>query len=127
MQKNLLIVDDEPKIRKLYEQVFKSPEYIIQCAESAESAIETLKTFPASVFFLDLNLPGMNGVELCRKIHHEKPMAVLFAITGYASLFELSECREAGFEDYYIKPVRPSELREAAEHAFRKQARWKKR
>jgi hypothetical protein len=52
---------------------------------------------------------------------------VSYAVTGYASLFELWECREAGFEDYFIKPVRLSMLLEAAGHAFMKQHRWRRR
>ncbi|HIJ54704.1 MAG TPA: response regulator [Deltaproteobacteria bacterium] len=45
--------------------------------------------------FLDLNLPGMNGVELFRKIRKDRPIAVINAITGYASHFEITDCREA--------------------------------
>jgi len=79
------------------------------------------------VMFLDLNMPGMNGVELCRKIRHDFPMAIIHAMTGYSSLFELANCREAGFDDYFTKPVQLEQLIEAAEHAFRKLERWKKK
>jgi CheY-like chemotaxis protein len=89
--------------------------------------LEILKTGSFWVFFLDLNLPGMNGVDLCRQIRHQYPMAIVYAVTGYASLFELSECRDAGFEDYFTKPASISDLTEAADNAFKKLARWKKR
>ena len=79
------------------------------------------------VLFLDLNLPGMNGVDLCREIRKQYPMSIAYAVTGYASLFELSDCRDAGFEDYFTKPASLSDLLEAAEHAFKKLARWRKR
>jgi len=77
--------------------------------------------------FLDLNLPGMNGVELCRKIRKDRPIAVIHAITGYASLFELTDCREAGFDDYFTKPADMEMLLTAAQNAFEKVDRWKKR
>ena len=80
---------------------------------------------PVFVYFLDLNLPGMNGIELCRAIKKRIPMAILYAITGYASLFELSECREAGFEDYFKKPCNLKTLAAASDSAFEKLARWK--
>jgi len=127
MAKNIMIVDDEPQIRKLYALAFQGAGYSVECADSAEASIEMLKNSPASVFFLDLNLPGVDGVSLCKIIHTQRPMSVIYAVTGYASLFELWECREAGFEDYFIKPVRLSMLIQAAEHAFMKQHRWRKR
>jgi CheY-like chemotaxis protein len=77
--------------------------------------------------FLDLNLPNMNGIELCRQIKHDKPMAIVYALTGYASMFELADCREAGFDDYFTKPANMSALLKAAEDGFEKIKRWKSR
>jgi len=74
-----------------------------------------------------LRCPGMNGVDLCREIRKQYPMAIPYAVTGYASLFELTDCRDAGFEDYFTKPASLSDLLDAAAHAFKKLARWKKR
>jgi len=76
--------------------------------------------------FLDLKMPGMNGVELCRTIKHNMPMSIIFAITGYASMFQLADCRDAGFEDYFKKPVTIKTLIEVVEEAFKKIDRWKK-
>jgi len=127
MEINVLVVEDEPQIRQIYEDGFSNAGYAVQVAESAESAVDMLRTSQASVFFLDLNLPGMDGVELCRKIHAQNPTAVIYAVTGYNFLFGLPECRSAGFEDYFVKPVRMSTLLDAAEHAFSKQHRWQRR
>ena len=69
----------------------------------------------------------MDGLELCRKIKKEIPMAVLYAMTGYPSSFDLSNCREAGFDDYFYKPVKLSLLLKAAEDAFNKLGRWEQR
>lgn len=77
--------------------------------------------------FLDLNMPGMNGIELCKKIKTNMPMSIIFAITGYASIFELAECREAGFDDYFKKPVNIKILTKIADDAFHKIERWKKK
>jgi CheY-like chemotaxis protein len=125
--KKILVVDDEKQIRELYSQMFERSGYEVTTAASAEEALEIVRKTPFWVFFLDLNLPGMNGVELCRTIRKQYPMAVAYAVTGYASLFELSECRDAGFEDYFTKPASLADLRDAAEHAFEKLARWRKR
>ncbi len=126
-ERKILVVDDEELIRDLFGQVFARAGYSVGTAESAEEALEILGKTPYWVFFLDLNLPGMNGVELCRRICQDYPMAIPIAVTGYASLFELSDCRTAGFEDYFTKPVQLSDLLEAAEQAFKKLNWWKKR
>jgi CheY-like chemotaxis protein len=72
-------------------------------------------------------MPEMDGTEVCEKIREGWPMAIPFAVTGYSSLFELSDCREAGFEDYFMKPVNRRYLLEAAENAFNKLERWMKK
>jgi CheY-like chemotaxis protein len=76
--------------------------------------------------FIDLNMPEMDGIELCREIKKLAPMTVLYAITGYASIFQLAECREAGFEDFFKKPVNIATLRQNAASAFEKVERWRK-
>ena len=123
----ILVVDDELAILTALEKVFSRAGYRAYLAETAEEALGILEKENINVMFLDLNLPGMNGVELCRKIRKDRPIAVIHAITGYASLFELTDCREAGFDDYFTKPVNMEMLLTAAHNAFEKVDRWKKR
>ena len=123
----ILVVDDERSVTKLMENVFRKQGYDTRSAESAEEALEILENEKIHVMFLDLNLPGMNGVDLCREIRKQLPMALIYAITGYASLFELSDCREAGFDDYFKKPVEIETLTGTAERAFQKLKRWKEK
>ena len=125
-EKKILVVDDEQMIRDVFAEAFGRAGYAVQTEESAEEALEIMRKTPCWVLFLDLNLPGMNGVELCRQIRKDWAMAIPYAVTGYASLFEIHDCCEAGFEDYFTKPVDLSVLLEAADHAFKKLERWKK-
>lgn len=125
-EKKILMVDDEQMMIDLYSEAFTKAGYAVRTAGNAEDALEILKHEQFLVMFLDLNLPGMSGVELCRKIREGWPMAITYAVTGYASLFELTECRDAGFEDYFTKPTKLKDLLDAAENAFIKLARWKK-
>lgn len=126
-QKRILVVDDEQPIRDMYSQAFSRAGYTVRAAKSAEEALDILKQEQYWVLFLDLDLPGMNGVDLCRQIRKQYPMAIAYAVTGNASLFELSDCRNAGFEDYFTKPASLPDLLDAAEHAFKKLARWRQR
>lgn len=123
--KTIMIVDDEEPIRDVFSKSFSRGGYNVVTAESGEEALKLMRENPCWVLFLDLNLPEMNGLELCREIRKTWPMAICFAVTGYVSLFELTECRDAGFEDYFPKPVELRNLMEAAYHAFKKLARWK--
>ena len=77
------------------------------------------------VMFLDLNLPGMSGEDLCKQIRKEQPFAIIYAVTGYTSTFEKADCRKAGFDDHFSKPVELKSLYKAAEDAFEKIERWK--
>jgi DNA-binding response OmpR family regulator len=126
-KRKLLIVDDEVAIRNMYEQAFSRGGYKVRSAESAEEALEFLKDEKIQVMFLDLNTPGMNGLDLCKEVRKDFPMAIIHAVTGYSSLFELADCREAGFDDYFTKPADLKMLLRAAQDAFEKIDRWKKR
>ncbi len=123
----ILLVDDDPIIRLAYSRLLTGAGYQVKTAGSAEQALEMMRAAPAPVLFLDLNLPAMSGVELCRVVRQEWPWSIPVAITGYTSLFELVACREAGFEDYYTKPVDPKELTAAAKTALDKLDRWSQR
>ena len=124
-EKTILVVDDEKTILNMFSLAFTKKGYQVRAAASAEEALEILNHEKIHVMFLDLNLPEMNGIELCRAIKKQFPMSILYALTGYASLFELSDCRDAGFDDYYKKPVSMKILLEAAETGFEKIERWR--
>lgn len=125
MNNKILVVDDEEAIREMLELAFTKAGYAVRCVEDAEKALEVLKQEPFQVMFLDLKLPGMNGVDLCRQIRKDQPIAIIYAMTGYTSLFELSDCREVGFDDYFPKPVELKSFFKAAKDAFEKLERWK--
>lgn len=129
MNQTVLVVDDDFVVRDLLEQVFSQAGYPVRIAENAEDALKVLSEDKDSiqVIFSDMDMPGMNGLELCRQIRHNQPMAIIHAMTGCPSLFELNDCREAGFDDYFIKPLQLQDIVRAAQVAFEKLSRWKKR
>jgi len=122
-----MIVDDELSIRTLLNRAFSKKGYDVITAESGEEALEILNKDNIQVMFLDLKLPGINGIDLCRQIRIDNSIACIYAMTGFGSLFELSDCRDAGFDDYFLKPVDLTVLLKTAEDAFSKLERWKKK
>jgi len=127
VEKTILIVDDEVTVREIFKDFFGAAGYRVLTAEGADNALEILNGQDIDVIFLDLRLFGTNGLELGRRIRREKPLAILFAITGWAGLFEVEECREAGFDDFFIKPVEFEMLEKAVGDAFERVERWRKR
>ena len=116
--KKILVVDDEEAVRYLYDLALSDAGYVVFYAEGAEEALEVLSDENIDVMFLDLNLPDMSGIELCRRIRSDKPNAYIIAITGYSSFVDISECYEVGFDDYLEKPVSLDLLLTTAYKAF---------
>jgi CheY-like chemotaxis protein len=127
LDRKLLIVDDESSIRDLFQSAFSDSGYQVHLAENGEQALDILKRHDIDLVFLDLKLFGMNGIELCRRIRKDKPISIIYAMTGWAGLFEVEECREAGFDDFFTKPFQLEVIFKAVENAFEKLARWTKR
>jgi len=123
----ILIVDDELSVRELFSGVFTDDGYDVIAAEDGNSALDILRRDNIDVIFLDLKLFGMNSIELCRQIRKTKPVSMIFAITGWGPLFEIEECREAGFDDYFEKPLDMEMLLGVVADSFKKLERWRKR
>lgn len=119
-ENQILIVDDDEDVRILFSKIFSDSGYEVLVTEDAEEAIDVLKKEKIQVMFLDLSLPRMNGIDLCIKIRKKLPNAVIHAVTGYSTLYEVAECYEAGFDDYFEKPIGTKVLLEAAKSAFEK-------
>ena len=118
MAKKILIVDDELHTRKKLKKTLSQAGYQPVCAECAEEALDILEDAPLPVIFLELKLPGMNGIELCRRIKQAYPTSRVYALTGYSSAFERAECCDAGFDDYLVKPVDRTVFLDTARDAF---------
>jgi len=127
MAKKILVVDDEEATRDLLRDAFSIEGYDVKLAEGADRAFDILKDEDIQVIFLDLKLFGMNGIELCRQIRKENPIAIIFAMTGWAALYEIEECREAGFDDFFTKPMDTDMLLAAVDGAFERLSRWRRR
>ncbi|OPY85459.1 MAG: Sporulation initiation phosphotransferase F [Smithella sp. PtaU1.Bin162] len=123
----ILVVDDEVSMRELFESFFTEAGYEVLPAEGGKEALVLLQIHDVDVIFLDLKLFGMNGIELCRQIRKTKPVSMIYAMTGWSALFEIDECREAGFDDYFEKPLDMDKLLVVVEQAFERLERWKNR
>ena len=125
LKKRILLVDDEAVIRELFNKIFVKEGYVVSLAESAEKALEILKNESIMLMFFDLNLLGMNGVDLCKTIRKKNTIAIIYALTGFTDLFSLIQCRDAGFDDFFTKPTSVETLLKAVSDGFERLERWK--
>ncbi len=115
--KKILVVDDETYICEVLKMAFTINDFSVLMATSAEEALEILKQEHIYVIFTDLNLAGMNGVELCEQIKRDNHNAIVYAITGDYLLFEIAKCNDP-FDNYFTKPFKLEILIKAAQDAF---------
>ncbi|MGZ3648369.1 MAG: response regulator [Syntrophales bacterium] len=125
--KKILVVDDEVPVLDVLKEILSPVGYKVLTAKNAEEAFKILKTESIMVMFLDLRLPGMNGIDLCWKIREKDKISIIYAFTGYSTFYGLLECRAAGFDDFFVKPLASKSILKAAEDAFEKLGRWKAR
>ncbi len=124
--KKVLILDDEEMIRMLLRRLLEKKGFEVVEASSAEEALDILNDEFIHLMFFDLMLPNMNGIDLCKLVKKQNPIAIIYAMTGYTSVFELASTREAGFDDYFLKPLKLDVILKAAEDGVEKICRWMK-
>jgi len=125
--KRVLIVDDDEQVRSLLSTVLRKDgiqTFEADCAEEALGILKRCKDQNISVLIIDLSLPGMDGASLCRRMRRTEPLKVTIAMTGYTDLFTICECREAGFDDYFGKPISVPVVRAAMLSAFKRARYW---
>jgi two-component system KDP operon response regulator KdpE len=106
----VLVVDDEPALRRVFRTSLAANGFVVQEARSGEEAVELLSQFPFSLVLLDINMPGIGGVEACREIRALAPKIGILMVTVRDAENDLVRALEAGADDYVTKPVRFREL-----------------
>jgi DNA-binding response OmpR family regulator len=118
--KKILVVDDEASIREMFEMAFSRKGYSVGSAATGEEALEVLAHEDFPVMYIDLGLETMSGFDLCEQIRQNGSRAIIYAVTGYAGLLGPEEILEAGFDDYFSKPLDFDVLFKSAAAAFEK-------
>lgn len=103
----LLVVDDNPANLKLVEYLLMKTGYDVQTAVDAVSAMERIRERPPELILMDLQLPGMDGLELTRRLKSAPDTRdiVIVAVTAYAMSGDEERALEAGCDGYLTKPV----------------------
>jgi two-component system KDP operon response regulator KdpE len=107
---SLLIVDDESAMRRVIRTPLRTMGYDVDEAASGERAIEALRRRPFTMVLLDINMPGMGGIEACRRIREMAPATGIIIISVRDKEEDMVQALEAGADDYVTKPFRLREL-----------------
>lgn len=83
MDNNVLVIDDDSAVRSAFKLIFDDPIYNIQVASSGQAGLELLGQYEFGLVFLDLKMPGMNGVETLSNIRKTHPELVVYIVTAF--------------------------------------------
>jgi DNA-binding NtrC family response regulator len=107
---SVLIVDDEYAVRDSLQNWFRKDGLRSGSAADAQEALHQLQESKWDVVLLDIKMPGMDGLELQRRIHEIDPEIVVIMITAFASVESAVRALKDGAYDYVTKPIDPDEL-----------------
>jgi DNA-binding NtrC family response regulator len=107
---SILIVDDEAVVRESLGKWFGEEGYAVETASTAREALLKLPSERWDLALVDIKMPGMDGLELQRKVHEIDPDIIIIIMTGYASVETAVEALKNGAYDYIMKPFDPDDL-----------------
>ncbi len=105
----ILVVDDEPQIRRVMRSTLSAHGYVITEARTGEEALEFLRKERPDLVLLDVNMPGMGGIEACREIRRSSDAPIIMLTVRNAERDKV-QALDAGADDYVVKPFGIEEL-----------------
>ena len=105
----ILVIDDEPQIRRVLRATLSSHGYVISEAKTGEEALELSAKQRPDLFLLDVNMPGMGGIETCRELRRRSEAPIIMLTVRNAERDKVLAL-DAGADDYVTKPFGIEEL-----------------
>lgn len=110
MKAHILVVDDDPRIKELLRRTLAFAGYSVAVAGSGEEALARRLESPPDLIVLDVMLPGLDGLEIARRIRAAGERVPILMLTARDSVGDRVEGLAAGADDYLVKPFDPKEL-----------------
>jgi DNA-binding response OmpR family regulator len=106
----VLVVDDEANLRQSLARILHQMGCEVTTAADGTEALQRLEAAPYDLVYLDIRLPGMDGLQVLRQIHDRYPQVAVVLLTAHASISSAVEAVRLGATDYLIKPITPEAL-----------------
>ena len=109
IRRRILLVDDDPNVRAVVSEYLEIEDYAVLQAADGLGALRLAETCPPDLVILDLGLPGIDGLEVCRRLRAASAVPILMLTASTSEADKLSGF-DAGTDDYLTKPFAPQEL-----------------
>ncbi len=119
MSYNIMIADDEQKMRKMLRSILSVKHVVIEEAKNGKEALEKFNNSDPDLVILDIEMPKMNGLEALSKIKGKDKSQKVIMVTGIGSHEKIKEVMERGADAHIVKPYRKSQLMETIEMVMR--------
>ena len=107
---SIMVVDDERIVRESFLHWFQKDGHRVETAATGLEALEKIERVPFDLLFVDIKMPGMDGIELLQRVKAEYPDTAVVIITAYGSIDTAVQAMKLGAVDYLLKPFRPDQL-----------------
>jgi len=109
--RHILIVDDEPLVRRSLSELLTLSGYVVSAASNGREALDLLKSYTTDIIITDMKMPEMDGMHLLKQIKTDYPDIPVILITGYGSIENAVDAIKEGAYDYITKPIVDSEIK----------------
>ncbi|MEM1353784.1 MAG: response regulator [Planctomycetota bacterium] len=117
---DVMVVDDEQRLREVLVRGIRQMGFVCEGAATGEDALRQLREQPRGVVIVDLNLPGMDGMELFEKIRRGWPATQVIVLTGFGDLDTAQHAIRLDVVDFLTKPTHLGELEASLSRAWRR-------
>jgi len=113
--KKALVIDDVESNRRVAAALLEWHGFEVQLADNARAGLDLIRAEPFDVLLLDISMPGLNGMDLCKKIRQDPAMRSMHIVAYTAHVYpeDKAEILQAGFNALLTKPISVQSLREA--------------
>ena len=112
--RKVLVVDDDPAVRKSFDRVLSGKGYAVITAENGEEALRKLNEEKYDLVYSDIRMPGMSGLEVAEKVRARRPWTPVVIITGYGTDIAEERAKAAGVSKFLHKPLSPAMIEDSA-------------
>jgi CheY-like chemotaxis protein len=116
--RKVLVVDDDPAVRKSIDRVLSSKGYAVITAENGEQALRKLNEEKYDLVYTDIRMPGMSGLDVAEQVKAQRPWTPVVIITGYGTDAAESRAKAAGVSGFLNKPLSPEMIEGSARDAL---------